>query len=411
MDATVVIERHVETAAFANEPVMVTRFADGRVLRELGGRNSRGGTTYINHWTQVSPAGTWPASALPVHLMIGLPRSRDLGAAEDGLVEVAARTWGRTSCTSFRATVAGTTTTGPGDDGISGVYFFDTAWPTMMTPGAIATTLVHVNAQGQIYDTDIYVNGQDHIFSADDRAGTVDFRSIAVHEIGHVLGLGESADPTATMYTAYPPGVSWRAIEQDDENGVCTLYPGVGDALGCDATPCPSGFQCVARDCMLAKDQRMTCSPCEPSLLNGCEGMGHLARCVAYDAGYACGRPCTSNDDCGPGFACQPTTGAGDYQCIAADGCSHAEDTCTTQADCSDPGDAGWVCNASTCLGALPEAGIIDAGSDSEADSGTTWVATGGCNTSGTPNDARSLAWLAWSCLFGARRRLRRPRI
>jgi hypothetical protein len=333
--------------------------------------------------------------------MIGLTRSRDLGMQEDGLVDVAARTWGRASCTAFRAQVAGTTTTGPGDDGISGVYFFDASWPTDLTAGALATTMVHVDAQGNIYDTDIYVNGAENVFSADDHAGTIDFRSVAVHEMGHVLGLGESADPTATMYAAYPPGVSWRAIEADDVTGVCSLYPGTGDALGCEATPCPTGFDCVARDCVLPGDQRMTCSPCLPSMPNGCEGMGDKARCVSYAGGFACGRPCTGDADCGQGFTCQPTTGAGDNQCIANDGCESAEDTCTTSADCSDPTDAGWVCPSGACLGPS----VADAGTDAApgSDGGVVQTQGGGCNVgSDVPN-----GWFL-GLLFMFRRRPRR---
>jgi len=319
-----VVESHIERASFANEPVTVSRLSDGSVVRQLGGPNARGGITFVlehplptipshqpGKWTYVSPQGTWPASALPVTLVIGLPRSRDLGTNEDGEVDVAARTWGRVSCTAFRATVSGTTSAPPGDDGVNGVYFEDATWPTEFTPDAIANTVVHVDANNNIYDTDIYVDGATYTFSLQGEGAIVDFRSIATHEIGHVLGLGESTDPTATMYTAYPPGVSWRSLEQDDDNGVCTLYPGTGDLLGCEATACPSSFVCVARDCDRVGDQRMTCSPCEPSITGACEGAGDSARCVAYANGYACGRPCTSTTDCGQGFTCLPTTSVG----------------------------------------------------------------------------------------------------
>jgi MYXO-CTERM domain-containing protein len=396
----------IERATFADEPVTVSRLSNGRVLRQLGGKNARGGQTYVNHWTQVSPAGTWPPTALPVTLMIGLPRSRDLGMMEDALVDLGARTWGRVSCTSFRATVGGTTTSGPGDDGISGVYFEDTAWPTDLTPGAIATTVVHVNAQGQIYDTDIYVNGAENVFSLDGHGTTIDFRSTAVHEIGHVLGLGESNDPTATMYASYPPGVSWRAVETDDEDGVCTLYPGTGDSDGCVVTACPTGFDCVARDCVLPQDQRMTCSPCEPSLTNGCEGMGHSARCVGYAGGYACGRPCESDTDCGPGFTCNRTTGAGDFQCVSTSGCAASESACTAQSDCADPDSIGWICPAGACLGPLP----VDAGTDASAspDAGSGVTASGGCNASSRPSGDAWLFMASVAGLVGARRRPRK---
>jgi MYXO-CTERM domain-containing protein len=386
---------------------------------ELGRPNARGGVTYAvatPFWNPVLPQGTWAPGSLPVPLYVALPKSRDLGDDEDAELEVAARAWNRVSCTAFRAYVAGTTTTGPGDDGVSGVYFEDTTWPSTFTPGAIATTVVHVDSQGHIYDADVYVNGADHVFSLDGRAGTADFRSIATHEIGHVLGLGESNDPRATMYAAYPPGVSWRSLEQDDEDGVCTLYPGTGDLLGCEQTPCPSPFLCVARECERPGDQRMLCSPCDPSNLSGCEGAGDKARCVELAVGgsveggtpqtpigFACGRPCGTSDDCGPGFSCLPTTQAGDYQCVAADDCATAANPCQTASDCKDPDDAGWICSGA-CLGPLaPDAG--DAGAD--ADAGVIDVPRGGCacDASGEGTRAAPLALAALAALVAGYRR------
>ena len=350
-------------------------------------------------------------SALPVALQIGLPKSRDLGDFEDAEVEVAARTWGRVSCTAFRAHVTGTTSTGPGDDGVSGVYFEDTTWPSMFDAAAIATTVVHVDGQGHIYDADVYVNGASHVFSRDGRPGTVDFRSIATHEIGHVLGLGESAAPRATMYAAYAPGVAWRSLEQDDEDGVCTLYPGTGDLLGCESNPCPSSFTCVARQCEELGDQRMLCSPCNASDLSGCEGSGDKARCVAYTNGYACGRSCNTSDDCGAGFTCVSTTQAGDFQCVASDGCATAANPCQNIAECNDPFDGGWLCS-NACLGKLPPS---DAGMDASADGGILPPPSGGCscNQSASPSSAGwAFSWLAMllarSCRASWRRAPRR---
>jgi hypothetical protein len=379
----IVLDRHVEEATFAREPVTVTRYADGRATRVLGGANVRGGITFVTtkpFWTTVTPQGTWPASALPVSLYVALPRSRDLGANEDAEIDVAARAWGDLPCCAFRAIVSGTTTTGPGDDGTSGVYFEDDVWPSELTPGAIATTVVHVDAQGNIYDADVYVNGADHVFSLDGHGATVDFRSIATHEIGHVLGLGESADPIATMYTSYPPGVSWRSLEADDRLGACTLYPGTGSVAGCVSDPCPTDFVCVARTCERDGDQRMTCSPCEPSQSNGCEGAGNSARCVALDEGYACARPCAPGDDCGPNFSCIATTEAGDYECVATNGCASAANPCVDASACADPGDAGFICAGGACLGPIADAGA-DADAQPDAmNADDEPIARGGCD-------------------------------
>ncbi|HEY1957896.1 MAG TPA: matrixin family metalloprotease [Polyangiaceae bacterium] len=382
-------------------------------VREMPGPNLRGGRSWAialggkrptTAWNPVFPQGTWPAASLPVALYIAQPKSRDLGDDEDAEVEVAARAWNRLPCTAFRARVAGVTQTPPGDDTTSGVYFEDATWPSDFTPGAIATTVVRVDAQGEIYDADIFVNGADHVFSVDGRDGTIDFRSIATHEIGHVLGLGESNDPIATMYAAYPPGVAWRSLEQDDEDGACTLYPGVGDLAGCQDSACPSPFLCVARECERPGDQRMLCSPCEANTTSGCEGAGAKARCVALQNGYACGRPCASNDDCGLGFSCEATTESGDYQCIAQDDCATAANPCATVAQCNDPGDAGWICSSAACVGALPP----EAGADASADAGDVEIGAprGGCSCeAGKPGGSPSVLALAFGLLLGVRRK------
>lgn len=60
-----------------------------------------------------------------------------------------------------------------------------------------------------------------------DPTRNVDMVTVAIHEIGHTLGLGHSQDPNAIMYAAYS-GPD-RTLGQDDINGIQALY-GVGSA-------------------------------------------------------------------------------------------------------------------------------------------------------------------------------------
>lgn len=53
--------------------------------------------------------------------------------------------------------------------------------------------------------------------------GTFDLETVALHEIGHLLGLAHSADPNAIMYPTYT-GVQ-RTLNQDDVDGIRRLYP------------------------------------------------------------------------------------------------------------------------------------------------------------------------------------------
>ena len=94
------------------------------------------------------------------------------------------------------------------------------------------------------FDCDVvfldYDDYGDIVWSADPAgapSGTVDVQAVALHELGHCLGLNHSADASAVMY-AYYTGL--RDLSDDDIEGVSTLFStgctdGDGDGVtGCD---------------------------------------------------------------------------------------------------------------------------------------------------------------------------------
>lgn len=348
-----------------------------------------------HEWT-AGVSGVWAPGALPVQFHVALPRSRDVGADEDAELDVALRAWPGVGCTSWRAAIGPPTSAPPADDGVNAIYFHDTVWPADLPAGVVATTVVHVDNQGRYHDVDIHLNGAAYTFSFDGRAGTRDLRSILTHELGHALGLGHSADTRATMYATNAGGVAWRSLEKDDQDGVCSLYPGVGATAGCDASPCPADFTCVAKTCERKGEIAGVCSPCA-RVVGACDGAGDDARCVDYAGGRACGRSCISDGDCGKGARCKPTTAAGDLQCVSDDACASAANTCQKDADCT-----FGHCVGGACLGPLD---VPDAGMDASttvADAGPTAVGSkGGCNDAGEGPGSGAWLWVltAWARL------------
>jgi hypothetical protein len=120
------------------------------------------------------------------------------------------------------------------------LIFRDVAWPHAGQEGQIiALTTTTFNAlTGEIIDADIEFNSANFDFrncsatacSTQTGSADTDLQNTAVHEIGHMLGLGHSTAASATMLARAQPGeTEKRTLECDDMNAIVFKYPAASD--------------------------------------------------------------------------------------------------------------------------------------------------------------------------------------
>ncbi len=103
-------------------------------------------------------------------------------------------------------------------------YYKD--WP--YEPNGVAlTTITYDDNTGKIYDADIELNGYYYRFNIVEEIPSTytDIQNTLTHEIGHLIGLDHSYNPSSVMYpTAQAGEIKKRELTQDDIDGVCEIY-------------------------------------------------------------------------------------------------------------------------------------------------------------------------------------------
>ena len=120
-------------------------------------------------------------------------------------------------------------------NGISSVDFVDDFCGSEYGEGVLAVTITHLESQilgpPYIIEADIVVNATEEfdifdgpLFQPGRTLAGTDFRRVALHELGHVIGLGHEATNTAIM----APNISdLYQLQADDIAGVTSLHNGL----------------------------------------------------------------------------------------------------------------------------------------------------------------------------------------
>jgi MYXO-CTERM domain-containing protein len=344
----------------------------------------------------VREAANWNPSSLPITYYVNqatipttLGTSTGIAAIDGGFAA-----WAAPSCTAWRTTNGGDTTTSASTSDRRNVIMWLTSWPAEYGSSTIGVTTPVWSSGGYFIDADIVFNAYNFRWNTTGTGGGsyVDAQSIATHEEGHFLGLDHSPTGSAVMYASYSGGLK-RTLQADDQNGVCAIYPSGAPAT--DAGPRPdagaSADPCSAHG--------TTCDGCTPYA--GCGFCGTTGQCVSgtrtgptgsscgswawyeadcatigtpdaggttpVDAGAATGGgrfgdPCTQPTDCATGGLCAvDTSGTGFCTRACADDCG-----CPTAYECYAVSATISVCvpGTNTCSTAGNDAAVVGPGED-----------------------------------------------
>jgi len=217
---------------------------------------------------------------------------------------------------------------------------------------------------GEIFEAQIVFRGENWSWQVGpDALPSADLENVALHEIGHAIGLRHSIDRSATMFFSQP-ALTPKVLAPDDERGACYLYPAspFDGGLSCDS--CQSDAHCAAGSCeSYGQEGRNYCeTPCGEGCPDGltcqqgvcrpahgfCGVAGNAVPGGEYCWGHAlcesglcgsttdsaaCSAPCNVDADCPAGMACLEFA-SGDKLCLPA-GPIGLGGPCTSHIDCS----------------------------------------------------------------------------
>lgn len=204
----------------------------------------------------------WPPDAMPVPIHLADPGDFDPAVVEGALQEAIA-TWNAVDCAAVQLEYAGRVGTAEfgAIDSQNVVFVFADTWPE--DPTLLSAPSIQVQG-ADIVEVDLALNARDYVWteSGADGSSRFDLQAGLTHELGHLLGLWHSTVTGATLNPVMAGNPEARTLEDDDIDGLCTVYDGAGtgDGDGVQGEACVDDTDCADEHTCLVDGEDRYCA-------------------------------------------------------------------------------------------------------------------------------------------------------
>lgn len=187
----------------------------------------------------------WPAgSTIVMHLELGSPSTALIDGSRDwdGVADGALSSWNPYLNGVLFTSVRDSAAISSGDR-INTASFADDVFGEPFGSGVLAVTQTFYSPRtNTISEADVVFNRARtwNSYRGTLRAGTIDFRRVALHEFGHVIGLDHPDDHSQSVVAVMNSHVSnVDTLQSDDIDGVISVYGGTTSAAPAPTAPGP----------------------------------------------------------------------------------------------------------------------------------------------------------------------------
>ncbi|MDP6932475.1 MAG: matrixin family metalloprotease [Myxococcota bacterium] len=206
---------------------------------------------------------TWPEESRPIAYTVqselggSLDDEAVLSAIQEGFT-----TWEQVECADIAFDYQGRSEATWGEiDGQNTVFIIDSGWPE---EASMLSTPMVVTDGTDIVEVDIALNAQYFAWDLEDADGIVwfDVQSAITHEVGHLLGLWHSSEVGATLNPSMAGHPEANSLEDDDVEGLCSIYTGQSGGDAAIGEACTEHDDCADGLCLVDGADRYCSQSC-----------------------------------------------------------------------------------------------------------------------------------------------------